>query len=694
MAKEGITNIKNHYLDQVKTLLDQNNTTDAESMANTALRFFPGDTDLAEIKQLVQTASIKLKSNKIGHLISKAQQEISNGQLASPTATNAAATLQQALELEPNNQNIQVEVDRLLSKIVENSAQLIQNNELGAAEQLLQGGRKVSPQNQKISALLNLISETRGENQAKLQAESKAKEDISNKVDSLIEQANSLLAQEKLVSPEKNNALYFYSEALRLMPDSQEAQDGVNVIRGYYLTQISGHITNQEIESAEKALNQALLFFPDDTSLLEKKDVLFNLQGQLQEDNIANLVDKANKAFSQGKLMAPASDNAVEYSRQILQMDPTNIDAQNVLINVGNSFYEKAIDFNLNGEWDKSLAAINKALQIWPENTTYSDLRDQIYQETARQNDLQQKFVQTRRILSTTFLALPEATQAHTLLLSILESDPDNAEAQASMQELQIKLLDSANKKLAAKQTAESLAYTQSALTIFPNNKRLKKLVSVIQKTESDNKIAIQRREIIESHLSKARQLMTAGTYYSPRESNAGLYFSKALELDPDNPVSIDGLEEILTNLKTKIESLKSQGSNQQALQELDLGRQLFPGNIELSNLRETLLSLKQKSEEKSKTDNEIKALLSEASKHFKAKRWSSPANRNALNTYKEILAIDPDNKAALVGIDKIHNKYVTQANKHIKAKNWRSAESTINRGRTVFPNSNKDLMH
>jgi len=69
------------------------------------------------------------------------------------------------------------------------------------------------------------------------------------------------------------------------------------------------------------------------------------------------------------------------------------------------------------------------------------------------------------------------------------------------------------------------------------------------------------------------------------------------------------------------------------------------------------------------KVDNskKIKVFLKEANILFKADKLTSPKGSNAFARYKMVLSLDPKNKNALNGIDRIVDRYVTLAEKVIK---------------------------
>lgn len=735
-ALDGIKVTRALLIERIQILLTQGNTLESERMLLTVLQSFPNNNQLISLQKQVEKAKIKHNSKLIGRLIIKAQTELNADQLIAPAGNNAFGTLQEAVTLQPNNQNIVAEVKRFLSKSIEKSANFIAQGELSAAESLLNASQTLAPKNQKVSALLNLVAEERQSNRARLESDAQAKEAISGKVDSLIAQANNMLAKEQLASPQKNNALYFYTEALKLMPDKQEAVDGIAVVRGYFLRRISEQIVSENSEAALNSINLGLQYFPEDPAFLEKRDSLANFEDQQQKEKISSLIAKAKSALAEGKLIAPDRDNAVFFSQEILILAPSNDASKEVLDKVAGNFYQQSLGFQEEKRWEEGLSAIETALRFSPRNQTFTDLKDEIFQMTVRQDDFEQVFKQTRRLISLEILSIEEAQQANSLLRSVLQTHPDNIEALTGIQELKIKLYNAANDMLSQNGLSDSMSYIQSALELYPENKRLESLFIVIAEAESKADLEDIIIGSIDLHFSKATDLIQNNALYTPENENAGREYLSILGLDPENKKAEKGLIAILEALKENIQFLRSESSIQKALQELDLGLQIFNGNLELLALKEELAALiilesadanqkvidvkldadngaqaqleavdanqeiveidqdvakfNQGVDENPPEKNVILQLLTEADEHFNAKRWSLPKGKNALENYKKILSMDPENEKALNGISEIQDKYLALAKNYTRTEDWGRAEGAIARGRTIIPNSSR----
>jgi len=107
-ALDGIKSTRELLIERAQILLTQGNTQESGRALETALMSFPNDSELIELQRQTKNAKIKRNSELIGKLIAKAQVELNADQLVTPADNNAFRTLQEAVTLEPSNQNILV----------------------------------------------------------------------------------------------------------------------------------------------------------------------------------------------------------------------------------------------------------------------------------------------------------------------------------------------------------------------------------------------------------------------------------------------------------------------------------------------------------------------------------------------------------------------------------------------------------
>ncbi len=90
--------------------------------------------------------------------------------------------------------------------------------------------------------------------------------------------------------------------------------------------------------------------------------------------------------------------------------------------------------------------------------------------------------------------------------------------------------------------------------------------------------------------------------------------------------------------------------------------------------------------------EQELDRLLVLAAQQFKAKKLTTPAGDNAYETYQFILFTAPKHPAALKGIKKIHDKYISWANYYIQNDETNRAKGFLNKALMLEPQNEKTL--
>lgn len=83
-----------------------------------------------------------------------------------------------------------------------------------------------------------------------------------------------------------------------------------------------------------------------------------------------------------------------------------------------------------------------------------------------------------------------------------------------------------------------------------------------------------------------------------------------------------------------------------------------------------------------------VAQLLKEAEAHFAVKRYLTPVHQNAYSVYQAVLALEPQNEAALKRIDQIRAYYRTEGEVHFKAGNWPKALAYLERYTLIDPDA------
>lgn len=162
--------------------------------------------------------------------------------------------------------------------------------------------------------------------------------DIEQKANTLLVSGKTLLRKGHYSTPEKENAITKFKQVLKLDPNNNDAQRGLDYIMGRYLAAGERAIESGNIVSANANLKKiaGINSDSDEYQSLSASIELWQLNQQINK-----LKEQAEAALKKGELILPAKQNARYYYLQILELEPENTEAIAGIETIANSFIEK-----------------------------------------------------------------------------------------------------------------------------------------------------------------------------------------------------------------------------------------------------------------------------------------------------------------------------------------------------------------
>ena len=282
LAQDGLIKMANKYLKQAKGNL---------FLINKGLINFPNHVGLLELKQelLVKEALQQQKSElqkKINILLKKAQSQLENLQLTLPPNNNAFETYQKVLELESNNKQAPVG----LEKIAEKYQLLATTEDLQKNLELVKKGLIVLPTH---IGLINLRDKIILEMQPILEQSFPKKIFLEKKISitppSKIKPVNEVqnllnLANEQLKLSQYDLAYQTYQKVLTIDSENSLARTGLQKITSYYEELVELKYKQGNLQESLRLIEKRLIIEPDNFNLLN-----------LQQKILQNLKPKPNK---------------------------------------------------------------------------------------------------------------------------------------------------------------------------------------------------------------------------------------------------------------------------------------------------------------------------------------------------------------------------------------------------------------
>ncbi|MFT4561694.1 MAG: serine/threonine protein kinase [Gammaproteobacteria bacterium] len=222
-------------------------------------------------------------------------------------------------------------------------------------------------------------------------------------------------------------------------------------------------------------------------------------------------------------------------------------------------------------------------------------------------------------------------------------------------------------------------------LRSLPGQQRALRLVeqeyALVQAENAANAVQSDR---IDEFLNEAATDIAEGRLLEPSGNNALVRYRAIQVLDPGNNEAKRGIAAIAAILTEQFDAAVSIGNYALAGKRLQEMKPLHPDVVEFNALSARLGDARKQTADTNTRQAEIEELLRLAAIDFKANRLATPASKNALDRYNQVLKLDPDNSAATTGLVEIGERYRGLATAAIRDQRFDVAKSYIARAATL----------
>ncbi|MDM8565211.1 protein kinase [Candidatus Halobeggiatoa sp. HSG11] len=372
-------------------------------------------------------------------------------------------------------------------------------------------------------------------------------------------------------------------------------------------------------------------------------------------DPVKLLFEQAQIQWKTKKILTPSEDNVYATYKQILQLEPKNIEATDGINKIADFYYELAQIENTT----KSLEFIQQGLTVKPEHENLLALKQEV-------NGIILKKQKSEHIQQLLIKASKKQVKLDTAVAyykQVLTLEANNKLAQDGLVKIANKYFQLARKKS---------SLISEGLNHFPTHGGLLKL-----NQELLNKKILQRQKDelnkkIKTLLNKAKLQLKNLQLTLPLNNNAFATYQQVLELEPDNVQAQVGLNKIAD----KYEKLANTKDLRKNLELVDKGLIVLPTHVGLIALRnKIMLDMQPKPEPKiskkvppkvvNKPEKKIippspklpvsniQNLLNIANQQLELAQFDL-----AYQIYKQVLIIEPENFLAIDGLQKVAQHY------------------------------------
>ncbi|MET0026285.1 MAG: serine/threonine-protein kinase [Candidatus Thiodiazotropha sp.] len=278
-----------------------------------------------------------------------------------------------------------------------------------------------------------------------------------------------------------------------------------------------------------------------------------------------------------------------------------------------------------------------------------------------------------------TLIENDEWTRADSRIKDALLISPGNADALALYNKIKIKKLSDEFAKIQGSASVDSPDAVSSKSIGSPNGFNTKLAAERLNLSQS---------KLIDSHIQQAQYYTSKNILIGTGTDNASFHYRKILDIDNTNEYARTGLN-TAWNFLTKNVNIAAEGNRfDNAISLLAASKSTFSPIYNVDRIIHELSSKRDELRSEEEQHDAMSLLLSNAKSQIKQNRWTLPKGDNAVETYLEILDLDPSNEEAKIGLKQAEYIFASRINLKISNNDYSGAESILARALILFPNS------
>lgn len=250
---DGLSRLQAYLAGRLEQALEADRLDEAAELAETGRELFAENERAGELERALEAHS---QRDRVASQLARAGEYLSRGALSRPEGANALAAFGEVLEHEPDNERARAG----LVAVAERYRGLAEGEraagDLSRAQRLVEQGLDVVDEYSDYSGMdeqrraLSELAEALGQERA------------------MLEQAETLMAQEQLIAPSQDNALALYRRLLQRWPEHSAAQAGEAAIAESLEREIEQLVAAEDYERAAARLARARQRFPSEEAFL------------------------------------------------------------------------------------------------------------------------------------------------------------------------------------------------------------------------------------------------------------------------------------------------------------------------------------------------------------------------------------------------------------------------------------------
>jgi serine/threonine-protein kinase PpkA len=511
---------------------------------------------------------------RVDNYLRRVDADLLKLQIDSPPEDNAVFELRKALALAPEYEPA-LDRARQIAEFYETDAlDLIDANKPEEAAEVIKRGLEVDPAYDNLVILDEEITS--------MLAAQKRQAEITEALNI----AADYQSQGMLIEPEETNAYGAFKKVLDLDPQNRLANQGLESVLTTLLDQAEQTLADGDLEAAGAQVLKADSLFPNTRRVTDINTQITTRQREIRDEaEVAEFLRVAGGQLDEGKLVEPASDNALESFTQVLNRQPDNTSAIDGLTLIATRFTSQANEALQREEFSEALRLADNGLLAVPDDANLLAIQTQSTgQLSARDQEIQSRLQDAQRlVLSGSFL--PPGDNALDAFNSVEEMDPGNEQATRGLARLPDQVFEEANQLEKLGDFGGAGDWLEKAQSAFGDQPRFAEL-----KSRLDSSIAQEEKDnLLKDLLDSSRTLIATRPMTVDLIDQAAETLNDINTRFPGNLTAVGQLDDLIEVVSTRASQVSVSGNEEAGFVLLDRALSHYESNQRLLASRNTL---------------------------------------------------------------------------------------------------------
>jgi TonB family protein len=322
-------------------------------------------------------------------LLANAAAALGANRLTEPAGDNALELYLQAQARNPADAAARAGLAEVRERLLAKAENALLEERLDEASSAIETARKSGVESGRIAFLTAQLAKSRDQVKS-AQAAARVRTDTSadqDKMTPLLGLVTRRMNDARLVDPERDSALFYVKEALRLDPNSAPAQEAEKALALRLLAEAHSAIDRREFARASGWL-QAATGIAAAANIEAAEASLATARREADADAWAQLLKNANERLQQDRLIEPPNDSAKYYLLTLRGLDPGNAGLQTTTQDLGSRLTAKARRALTLEQYDAARSWLDEAASLGFTSAEANSLHHELDTATAKQQFL------------------------------------------------------------------------------------------------------------------------------------------------------------------------------------------------------------------------------------------------------------------------------------------------------------------